>query len=203
MARPVATDHEDKRVSILKAAARLFADEGYGRASMSSVASACGISKANIYHYYPSKEALLFGILDAHLRGLRDRICGLTFPETDPKHQLRVILSEILLAYQGANAEHEVQLNAISTLPDTQQEILRGYQRDLVRFLRDRLAQIAPPEIAEDKAQLRALTMSVFAMLNWYYQWNSGAGPKARIQYASTVTDLVVGGAGNLKPTLE
>ena len=79
MARSIATDHDDKRLVILKAAARLFADEGYGRASMSALASACGISKANIYHYYSSKEALLFDILDTHLKGLRDRVCGLRF----------------------------------------------------------------------------------------------------------------------------
>jgi AcrR family transcriptional regulator len=36
---------------------------------MSQLAAACGISKANIYHYYDGKEALLFDLLEATCRG--------------------------------------------------------------------------------------------------------------------------------------
>ncbi|MBL4811043.1 MAG: helix-turn-helix transcriptional regulator, partial [Rhodobacteraceae bacterium] len=68
MARTIATDYADKRRAILRAAARLFADEGFNKASMANVATACGISKANIYHYYPSKTSLLFDMLESHLR---------------------------------------------------------------------------------------------------------------------------------------
>ncbi|MEZ5760544.1 MAG: TetR/AcrR family transcriptional regulator [Paracoccaceae bacterium] len=145
MARPVASDHEDKRQAILKTAARIFADEGYGRASMAQVAAACGISKANIYHYYPGKEALLFDILDSHLRELRDRIVGQEFASNDPEQQLRATVAELLVAYEGADAEHAVQLNAIHALPEAMQEVLRGYQRDLVRFVAARLRDIASP----------------------------------------------------------
>jgi AcrR family transcriptional regulator len=203
MARPIAEDHGDKRQAILKAAARLFADEGYGRASMASVARACGISKANIYHYYPGKEALLFDILDCHLSGLRDRIHGLGFASDDPEAQLRAIIAEFLLAYQGADAEHEVQLNATAALPEEQQALLRGYQRELVAAVRDRLARIAPPEVASDKARLRSLTMSVFALVNWYFKWNSGAGPEARRDYARLAADLVIGGVRGLDLQVE
>ena len=50
MARTIAKDHDQKRALILSASARLFAEEGYDRASMTQIARACGISKANIYH---------------------------------------------------------------------------------------------------------------------------------------------------------
>lgn len=198
MARPVAEDHGDKREAILKAAARLFAEEGYGRASMSSLAAACGISKANIYHYYSGKEALLFDILDTHLRRLRDRVCGLSFATDDAREQLRLILAEILVAYEGADAEHEVQLSAIGALPEDRQEVLRRWQRDLVGVVRDRLARLAPPAVAQDRALLRAVTMSVFAMLNWHYKWNAGADAAARRAYAGLVCDLTLDGLRGL-----
>ena len=63
MARPIAKDHREKRSAILKQAAVYFADHGYDRASVNGVAGACGISKSLIYHYYDSKEQLLFDIL--------------------------------------------------------------------------------------------------------------------------------------------
>ena len=199
MPRPIAKDHDDKRQAILKTAARVFAEEGYGRASMSQVAAGCGISKANIYHYYPSKDGLLFDILDSHLAGLRDRICELQFTSLDPADQLRAIITELLRAYQGSDAEHAVQLNALSALPREQQEVLKEYQRDLVRFVQDRLRRIAPAAVAKDKTQLRSLTMSVFAMVNWHYQWDSHASPAQRDAYADLVANLVLGGVSSLQ----
>jgi len=198
LARTIASDHDDKRQAILKTAARLFSEEGYGRASMSAVASACGISKANIYHYYPGKEALLFDILDSHLSDLRDRIGGLRFSSDNPGDQLRAIVTELLLAYEGADAEHAVQLNAIAALPEAKQEILRGYQRDLVRIVRDRIRRLAPASVAEDPARLRSITMSVFALVNWHYQWDGKASAAARRAYADLVCDLVIGGLSQM-----
>ena len=193
MARPIAEDHDDKRDAILRAAARLFADQGYGSASMGALANACGISKANIYRYYPGKEAILFDILDAHLRGLRDRVAGIVHDSDDPEDQLRAIIRDILLSYQGADAEHEVQLKSLFLLPEARQDTLRGYQRDIVAQVRSRLERIAPA-LAADRARGRAVTMSVFAMLNWYYQWNTGAGAQARRDYAGLIVDLVLDG---------
>ncbi|ETA50816.1 TetR/AcrR family transcriptional regulator [Ponticoccus alexandrii] len=194
MARTIAKDHDDKREAILKGAARLFADEGYGRASMAQVAQACGISKANIYHYYNSKEALLFDILDAHLSGLRDQIAGLRHVSDDPERQLRTITREILVAYKGREAEHGVQLNAIRALPGDQQAVLIAYQRDLVAEVRDRLARLAPPALAADRSAMRALTMSYFAMVNWHFQWDDQADEAGRADYAEMICDLLLGG---------
>lgn len=198
MVRTVAQNNQDKRRAILNAATQLFADQGYGRASISEVAAACGISKANVYHYYPSKEALLFVIIETHLKYLLDRICGLTFETDDPAEQLRVIFVEILIAYEGADAEHDVLLSASRALPEEQQEILREYQREFLRFVRARLLKIAPPSVAENKSKMRGLTHSVLGMLNWHYKWNSGADAESRREHANMVTDLVLAGVPHL-----
>lgn len=198
MPRPIAQDHDDKRDAILRAAARLFADEGYGRASMAEVARICGISKANIYHYYPSKEALLFDILETHLRYLRDRIGSLRFPDDDPREKLLHLITEVLLAYEGADAEHDVLLNASRALPQEQQKILRQYQRDFIGFGQTVLEQITPAAIVADRAKMRALTMSVFGMLNWHYKWCQDADAQTRRDHARVIAQLVIGGAPNL-----
>ncbi|MDP7151015.1 MAG: helix-turn-helix domain-containing protein, partial [Paracoccaceae bacterium] len=74
MARTIAKDHDEKRALIRKAAAKVFAEQGFDRASMSLLAKEAGISKANIYHYYGSKDALLFDLLDTKLAALLRRI---------------------------------------------------------------------------------------------------------------------------------
>lgn len=194
MARTIAKDHDAKRAHILGAAARVFSAEGFDRASMTRLAKECGVSKANIYHYYDSKDAILFDLLDAHLSGLAARIDALDLEGLAPEDRLRRTISEVLQAYEGADDEHQVQLTAMSALPAAQQDILRGYQRALVRHMSDCLAAAAPETFADDKAKLRAAAMSVFGMLNWHYMWNAGAGPDARQTYADLVSDLTLGG---------
>jgi len=198
MARTIAKDHDAKRGQILKSAARVFATEGFDRASMAQLARECGISKANIYHYYGSKDAILFDILDSHLSDLRDRIRGADLDGLSAEDKLRKIVSVILLAYQGADDEHKVQIGGMSSLPEDQQSRLRGYQRDMVQHLGQIVQATAPKVFAGDKTRLRAVTMSIFGMLNWYYMWNSGAGPQAREDYAALVSDLTLNGVRGL-----
>jgi AcrR family transcriptional regulator len=196
--RRIAQDHDQKRTAILRAAARLFADEGYGRASMAQIASVCGISKANIYHYYPSKEALLFDMLDTHLRALRDLVANLAYPNEDPREKLHVLMTEILLSYQGADAEHDVLLNTTSALSGEQQAHLRNYQRDILGSVRSLLEKLVPSEVAQDRTKMRVVTNSVVGMLNWHYKWCNDADDATRRSQARTIAQLAIGGISNL-----
>lgn len=198
MARTIAKDHGEKRAQILKSAAKVFADQGFDRASMSQLAAECGISKANIYHYYDSKHALLFDLLDHYLSTLRDRICAIPFDPETPEDALRETVMQTLLAYQGADDEHRVQTTGLSALPEDQQKILRTYQRDMVAHLSRILAACAPAQFEGRPDILRATTMSVFGMLNWYFMWQTGAGEVARRDYATLVANLTLNGIKGL-----
>lgn len=198
MSRPIAKDHDEKRANILKIAARVFAEHGFARASMALVAKECGISKANIYHYYPSKDALLFDILDTYLSELRDRIGGLPIDGLPPSEQLGRIVSETLFAYEGMDHEHKIQTEGIALLAEDQQAVLKSYQRDMVRQMSDVVAGIAPEIFDGDRRKLRAAVMSIFGMINWFYMWNSSADKQAREEYADLVTRMTLHGVQGL-----
>lgn len=199
MARSIAKDHADKRTRILTIAAQQFAAQGYAQASMAQVSEACGISKANIYHYYPSKTALLFDILNTYLSELRDRVCGLAEVDLTPAAQLHAFTAEVLLAYEGMDALHTIQTESLPLLPEDEQETLRGYQREMVRKLGGILVQAAPDGLAADRERLHHASMSVFGMLNWFYMWNQGADRAARLDYARLVAELTLEGVSGLQ----
>jgi AcrR family transcriptional regulator len=199
MARSIARDHDEKRMGLLASAAKVFATEGFERASMARIAAEAGISKANIYHYYDSKHALLYDILDTYLTELRDRVIGLDLSGLDPEAQLRAVVTETLLAYQGMDHKHQIQSSGIPMLAPEQQESLRGIQRELVEQMSGILLALAPEALA-DRAALRAATMSVYGMLNWFYMWNGRAGAEARRAYARVVCDMVLGGVRGIRP---
>ncbi len=58
------------RETIVRAAARLFAHQGYPGTSMNDLARACGISKPLLYHYVNDKYQLLLEITEGHVSRL-------------------------------------------------------------------------------------------------------------------------------------
>jgi TetR/AcrR family transcriptional regulator len=59
-----ATEQSAGETAILDAAVRLFSASGFNAVSMREIAASAGVSKANIYHHFDSKEALYRAILD-------------------------------------------------------------------------------------------------------------------------------------------
>jgi len=193
MPRGIARDHSKKRAAIRKGAAVYFATHGYDRASMTGAAKHCGVSKALIYHYYDSKEALLFDILDSHLTNLVETVEAVT---AGPEY-LRRLIHAILQNYRNADAEHKLQGDALETLPDTLRNPLLALQRRLVDIMGDALQQ-ASPETLAGSTRLRPVTMTVFGMLNWFYMWHRPGKGLSREEYADLVTDMVLNGVRGL-----
>ncbi|OKL44974.1 TetR/AcrR family transcriptional regulator [Pseudovibrio exalbescens] len=198
MARTKAVDYDQKREMIVKMAASMFAAEGYDRTSMSSLAAACGMSKALVYHYYKNKDALLFDVIEGHLVDLCERVEAADKPEAEPIERLRLLCHSLLLGYQDADDEHKVQLNALKFLGDEEQEQIKELERRLVVVFANAIRSINPKFSRADDVLLKPVTMSVFGMLNWHYMWFRPDGPVSREEYARIVTQIVVAGAGSL-----
>jgi AcrR family transcriptional regulator len=53
-----------RRDGILRAAASVFSEMGYHRASLEEIADRIDLTRASLYHYFPSKDALLSACLE-------------------------------------------------------------------------------------------------------------------------------------------
>ncbi|MHC2464863.1 TetR family transcriptional regulator [Bradyrhizobium embrapense] len=193
MARSRAKDYDDKRLSMLHRSAELFAASGYVGTSMNTIADACGVSKALLYHYYPDKEAILFDILSSHLDKLVAAVRKASASAGDPVERFRTIVATLLELYRHADAEHQVQIASLKLLPKDKQQPLLASERTLVGIMSDALAAAVPT--AKQRRVLKPLTMSVFGMLNWHYMWFREGGPMTRAEYADFVARLVLAGA--------
>ena len=194
MARTRATDYDHKRRAILDKAAELFAEEGFDRTSISQISAACGVSKALVYHYYNSKDDLVFDVIGLHLKDLVSVVQAADNPSLAPEDRLLGLVTAILEAYRGANAEHKVQINALSQLPKDRSDELKNMERQLVSIFAKAIASI-DPGLGQNKGLLMPVTMSLFGMLNWHYMWYRPEGSMSRQEYAEMVTKLIVTGA--------
>jgi AcrR family transcriptional regulator len=71
-----AQPNPERRERILHEAQQLFFAQGLRGVSMDAVAAAAGIKKANLFHYFPSKEALELAVLERFSIDLRERLAA-------------------------------------------------------------------------------------------------------------------------------
>ena len=196
MARSRANDYDDKRQAILDRSAELFSAHGYYRASMNKIAEACGVSKANLYHYYKDKEGLLFDVIRFHLKELLEVVETADDPGAPPEARLRGLIAALLEAYRDADSQHNVQISSMRFLPHERQTELKRMERDLVIIFSSAVVGVAPH--LKGTKILTPVTMSLFGMVNWHYLWFKSTGSVSRAEYAELVTRLIVDGARNV-----
>jgi AcrR family transcriptional regulator len=198
MARTRASDFGDKQRAILASAASVFARMGMEKASMAHIAAASGISKALLYHYYPSKNALIFGIVHSHLTELDEAIEAADKKDAPPAARLRLLVRQVLESYRDADDMHKVQLNCTGSLPAEDMEKLRVIERRIVRRFASVIREINPG-LDKKRPLLMPVTMSLFGMMNWVYMWFRPGGPISREEYADLATALVLDGLKGIR----
>ena len=194
MARTRAQDFDEKRRAILDVAAAVFADRGMEKASMSQIAAQAQVSKALLYHYYPSKDALIFAIIATHLDELDAAIAAADDPRLEPPLRLRRLVGAVLENYRGADNQHKVQLNAAQALSETQRAEITEQERGIVRRFSAVLDAINPDLNRPERPLLMPVTMSLFGMMNWVYMWFREGGQITRDDYAEVATTLILEG---------
>jgi AcrR family transcriptional regulator len=194
MARTRASDFGEKQHGILMSAAAVFAEQGMDKASMAQIASHSNVSKALLYHYYPSKDSLIFAIIHTHLVELEASVAAAVDPDLDAETQLRVLVGVVLERYRGADDAHKVQLVGTAALSEEQRAEIRAVERQIVRHFSAVLARINPDLDRAERPLLMPVTMSLFGMMNWVYMWFREGGVITREDYAGVATTLILAG---------
>ena len=193
MARTRAPDHETQRDQILELAAAKFAQTSYPSTSMSDLAAASGTSKARLYHYYESKEAILFDLLDRYTKRLMLIIAEVEGASQrrnlDERESFAELIRAFLVEYETSRSRHVALLNDVKYLVDAQREIILNRQRDVVAAFTRQLARAYPDRVTADNQT--ALTMMVFGMINWTFTWLKPGGRMGYRDFAEQVIAVV------------
>ncbi len=92
--RPRPRRPEARPDEILDAALAAFSEKGFDAARMDDVAAEAGLSKAGIYLYFPSKDALLEALIEREVAPVAERIRALSAAGmADPAATLRAVMS--------------------------------------------------------------------------------------------------------------
>jgi AcrR family transcriptional regulator len=188
MSRPRAADYENSRDAILLKAVKAFARVGYPSASMAELALACGTSKAGLYHYYPSKEALLFDCLQRYTSKLSILATNVIAHNQEPKEQIRSLIETFLIEYSTSRDFHVALLHDVKFLSEAQQNAIKQQERIVVNVFAESIQAAFPHAISTDNR--KPLTMSLLGAMNFTFAWLQVDGTISYRQYAQWVAEL-------------
>jgi AcrR family transcriptional regulator len=193
MARPKSSQHEFKRDEILDVAAQCFADQSYPAASMNDIAAAGGTSKARLYHYYESKEAILFDLLDRYTQRLLAIIgqaeATAQRRKLDDRAALHELVRNFLQEYETSATRHVALLHETQFLGAAQRELILNRQRDVVSAVTRFLRRAYPARVSD--ANQTPIAMMLFGMINWTFTWLRPGGPLSYAAFAEEVIAML------------
>lgn len=86
---------------IVKEAEHLLHLRGYHATGMEEIARCCGMTKANLFHHYDSKEALALAVLDAKIADYKKRRLGPLCDCVDPIEAVACLFEDCEAFYKG------------------------------------------------------------------------------------------------------
>ncbi len=173
MPRVRSDDYQIKSQAIMDCAASIFAKEGYPSAKMQDVAKGCGATKSMLYHYFPTKDDLLFAVLKEHLEQV---IVGIE-EVVGQRGAVREKLATLVQAYTQKSTQsrrrHMIAMQDVKYLPKAKQLPLIELQRRLTNLVAEFLRELNP---GLPKEIYKPYTMMLIGMLNWTDMWYRTSG---------------------------
>jgi len=143
---------------------RLFTSFGYDELSMSMIAREAGISKALLYHYFPSKQAYFVATLEGAATELADRV--LPDDGEPPRAQLESALDAWLSWVEDNGGTYAKLMRSAHSAAEVR-ELIDGVRDATTRAIADRLLEGAADDPAVRNAINGWLWFMDGACLDW------------------------------------
>lgn len=181
-----------RRLEILRAAGKQFQAHGFGETGMREIASAAGLSPANLYNYFKGKHEILFFCQDNSLDRMLGTLQKARHMRIGATDKLRLVITSHVRCVLD-----EVEGSAAHLFTS---ELPSGMQRRLVAK-RDRYEEGVRRLIAAGTAAGEFVpcdpAFAVRAMLgalNWSVRWFNPAGPLSADEIAEGLADYLIRG---------
>jgi AcrR family transcriptional regulator len=137
---------DERRQALLESGRALFSTRPYDELSMAAIAREAGISKALLYHYFPSKQAYFMATMNESAQALAERVRpDASAPISEQLHSALTVWLDWVEANQEGYGKLLQSANGVAEV----REIMDGVRDATIKLILDRLLAGAPaaPEL--------------------------------------------------------
>ena len=182
----------DTKSEIYKKALEIFTKRGYDNTPMSHIAKALGVTKAALYHHFPSKEGLLYFIIDRMTEERFMPILDEAEKIPDPENRLTYFVKHYAkLLTEDATAKiiiHEARRLA----PQDFKKIKKTYRRAF-DLLKTSISEIQASHHSK-KLNPSFVAFAAIGMCSWTFYWFDYTRKDSREELADTFLEVLFKG---------
>ncbi len=161
---------EDRLEKIYVKALELFVANGYDQTALSQIAKELGLTKAGLYHYFSSKEDLLFFVHERHMKRVFIPILEAAEKISDPEERIDFFIKNYTLKAMTRDASTRVLVHETHNLKAENQKKIAGVWRKGLDLIRRSLSEME----ARGKVENINKTFAAFALIgmcSWTFYW--------------------------------
>lgn len=185
-------EREQKKLAVLREAARLFCEQGYNETQMSDVASRLGVTKPTIYYYFKNKEEVLVGCFEEGFNLIESTLRKVDKTARNGAERLRNVLLAYaeLMTRDFGKCTVRVSTNGLSEDGRKRIDVHRRKFDARIRALvadavKDGSIRACDPKIA---------TFTILGSLNWIGRWHRPDGELQPPEVANAVVAQIFAG---------
>jgi TetR/AcrR family transcriptional regulator, cholesterol catabolism regulator len=182
-----------RRSEISRAAATLIKERGFNGSSMETLARKLRIRKATLYHYFSSKQELLYETLIEAVGGALARVEKIVNSDLSSREKLRLFLIDHIDSIV-------LNLEPVSVFIEEGRFLQRQYREKYIQ-MRDEYEKLLRAILKEGmargefrKVDPKVCGFAILGMCNWIIRWYNPRGPLSSHEIALEYTDFVENG---------
>ena len=180
---------------LVTVATRLFAEKGFENTSVQEIVAAAGFTKGALYHYYESKDDLLYEIYHRVLAMQLERLehfAGMAaVPVAD---RLRATAVDVLETSADRLDEMVVFFQSMHLLPPEKQAAVRAERRRYHERFRGMVVEGQRAGVFRDDVSADLVAHSFFGAVHHLGSWFHPDGPMTAGEVGEVFVDLLLGG---------
>jgi len=190
-------EKKDRLVEVLEIATRLIAKNGFDSASVRMIARECNLSQAGLYHYFTSKEELLYLIQKHTFTSLRNTVAARIDPSASPRARLESVIRghlEFFLTHMDALRVCAFEYNKLTGEHFDEVGLI---QEDYFRIVHEIVADVLQENEADVSANplnSKRATLYIFGSINWIHMWFDSERPMDLDMMANELVGMALGG---------
>jgi AcrR family transcriptional regulator len=172
----------------------LFAHKGYRPTTMREIAQELGMDKSSLYHYFKSKEDILFKLANDTISDSLETLKKICATDLPPVEKLKEVLAFHVRYYAG-DQEGLILLmaNELNSLNEEYRSILVKKQRRYVQLIKAILKELSSQRKLK-QIHPSIMTFAFFGMVHYTIKWYHKQGPVGVDELADLFVEIFTKG---------
>jgi AcrR family transcriptional regulator len=178
---------------LLRVATRLFARHGFEGTSVQDIVDAAGVTKGAMYHYYGSKDDLLYEVYHQLLTMQTSRLTEIVKGQGSTEERLRAAAVDVVVSSLENLDELIVFFRSLHMLPDDRQTQVRAERRAYQDQFRGLVEEGMSAGLFRTQVSADVVVHFYLSAVNQLGSWFRPDGPLTAQQVGENYAELLLG----------